>query len=948
MTSQNHLYLIDGSGYIFRAYHQLPPLTNRHGQPAGAVYGYTAMLWKLAAELHAADGPTHLAVILDKSSKTFRKELYPEYKANRPPPPEDLIPQFPMIRDATRAFSLPCIEEEGFEADDIIASYTVEAVKRGWKVTIVSSDKDLAQLIQPGVDMLDTMKNERRSDEYVMQKFGVMPDRLGDVLALMGDTADNVPGVPGIGPKTASKLINEYGDLDGVFAAVPSMKPSKMREKLAENEGLARLSRELVELHKAVPLPDALEDFELTAVPPEPLRAFLEEQGFNSLLSRLSAVASANGAPVQGGGASASVSAPAVSSSVAASAPSAPAAPQYAPIDHSLYTMVTDEATLDQWIAEATANGLVAVDTETDALDAIGARLVGISLATAPGRACYIPVGHIGSDMFAERPDQLTPAVALAKLKPLLEDEGVLKLGHNLKYDMNVLDIAYQKEGLGGVVITPFDDSILLSFDLEAGKGLGGHGMDEAAKTHLGHQCIAFKEVAGTGKKQISFAEVPLDKATAYAAEDAEVTLRLWQILKPRLYQERVTRIYELVDRPLVPVIAGMERKGIKVDRDYLSRLSGEFTQGLAALETEIHGLAGQEFLISSPKQLGEILFDKMGLKGGKKGKTGAYSTDVTVLEKLKAEGVEIAGKLLDWRQLAKLKSTYTDALQAQISPVTGRVHTSYSLSGAQTGRLSSTDPNLQNIPIRSEAGRQIRAAFIAEPGNVLLSADYSQIELRLAAHMANVPALKDAFARGEDIHAATAQELFGEVNRDTRARAKTINFSILYGISRWGLAGRLEISADEAQDMISRYYDRFPGIAAYINETLEKVRANGFTETLFGRKTWFPRINAKVMHERQGAERAAINAPIQGTSADIIKRAMVRMGPALEAAGLTDVKMLLQVHDELVFELPERQVEAASAIIRDVMENAAAPLVDISVPLVVEVGTGPDWGAAH
>ncbi|MGE4409890.1 MAG: DNA polymerase I [Sphingobium sp.] len=944
MVSQNHLYLVDGSGYIFRAYHQLPPLTNRHGVPAGAVYGYTAMLWKLAKELHEADGPTHLAVILDKSGKTFRNDLYDKYKANRPPPPEDLVPQFPLIREATRAFSLPCIEEQGFEADDIIASYTMAALARGWHVTIVSSDKDLAQLIQPGVDMLDTMKNERRAGDYVMKKFGVTPDKLGDVLALMGDAVDNVPGVPGIGPKTAAKLINEYGTLDGVFAAVPDMKPSKMKEKLVENEGMARLSRELVELHREVPLPDPLDDLALGEIPPEPLRVFLADQGFNSLLSRLKAVAPATGAAEASATSAGAASVPVA----AASVPVEPEVPDLPPIDRSLYETVTDAAALDRWIADAVAGGVVAVDTETDALDAISARLVGISLSTGPGKACYIPVGHGGTDMFAEKPDQLDTVLVLTKLKPLLEDEGVLKIGHNLKYDMNVLDRAGRLAGLGGIRVSPYDDTILLSFDLEAGKGLGGHGMDEAAKLHLGHECIAFKEVAGTGKKQISFAEVPLDKATEYAAEDAEVTFRLWQMFKPRLHREGVTRVYELVDRPLVPVIAAMEREGVKVDRDYLSRLSGEFSHGLAALEKEIHDLAGQEFLIGSTQQLGAILFDKMGYKGGKKGKSGAYSTDVTVLEKLKAEGAPIAGKVLDWRQLAKLKSTYTDALQAQINAETGRVHTSYSLSGAQTGRLSSTDPNLQNIPIRTEAGRQIRDAFIAEKGKLLMSADYSQIELRLAAHMANVPALKEAFARGEDIHAATAQELFGEVNRDTRARAKTINFSILYGISRWGLAARLEITPDEAQDMIARYYDRFPGIGAYINETLEKARANGFTETLFGRKTWFPRIRASAQHERQGAERAAINAPIQGTSADIIKRAMVRMGPALERAGLGQVKMLLQVHDELVFELPEEDVEAASAVIREVMENASAPLVAMSVPLVVEVGTGPSWGAAH
>jgi DNA polymerase-1 len=927
--TQNHLYLVDGSGYIFRAYHQLPPLTNVHGQPVGAVYGYTTMLWKLANELGKAEGPTHLAVVLDKGSHTFRNDMYDRYKANRPPAPEDLVPQFPMIRDATRAFSLPCIEEEGFEADDIIATYTKAAVAAGWHVTIVSSDKDLMQLIQPGVDMYDTMKNERRGADYVMAKFGVKPEQLGDVLALMGDSVDNVPGVPGIGPKTASKLITEYGDLESVLAAAPSMKKSKMQENLLEHAEMARLSRRLVALHDEMTLPEPLDELTLKGIPPEPLQAFLSHHGFKSLLNRL-------GAP-----AAAVAVAAASAATTPTAAPPPPPAEEAPPVDTTAYETVTDEAALDRWIAQARAEGIVAVDTETDMLDCVSCALVGVSLATGPNKACYIPVGHGGRDMFAEKPQQLALDLVLGKLKPLLEDDGVLKVGQNLKYDMTVL----RRHGIG---ITPYDDTIVMSFDLDAGKSLAGHGMDEAAKQHLGHTCIAFKDVVGTGRSQISFAEVPLDRATAYSGEDADVALRLWKVFKPRLPAEGATRVYELVDRPLVPVVAAMEHAGVKVDRDALVRLSAEFTAGIAALEAEIHALAGQPFAIGSTQQLGAILFDKMGLKGGKKGKSGAYSTDVTILEQMKAQGVEIAGKVLDWRQLSKLKSTYTDALQAQINADTGRVHTSYSLSGAQTGRLSSTDPNLQNIPIRTEIGRQIRDAFVAEPGNVILAADYSQIELRLAAHMADVPALKDAFANGEDIHAATAQQLFGEVNRDTRGRAKTINFAILYGISRWGLAGRLEITPDEAQDMISRYYERFPGISIYISETLERARARGYTETLFGRKTWFPRIRASVQHERQGAERAAINAPIQGTSADIIKRAMVRMGPALREAGLPEVRMLLQVHDELVFELPEGDVEAASAVIRRVMEGAAEPMVKLSVPLGVEIGTGPSWGAAH
>jgi DNA polymerase-1 len=927
--TQNHLYLVDGSGYIFRAYHQLPPLTNRHGQPVGAVYGYTTMLWKLAEELGRAEGPTHMAVVLDKGSHTFRNDMYDQYKAHRPPPPEDLVPQFPMIRDATRAFSLPCIEEAGYEADDIIASYTRAAVAQGWHVTIVSSDKDLMQLIQPGVDMYDTMKNERRGADYVIGKFGVGPELLGDVLALMGDSVDNVPGIPGIGPKTAAKLITEYGGLEQALDAAPLMKKSKMQENLIAHADMARLSRKLVALHETMDLPEPLEELTLKGIPKEPLQAFLEHHGFKTLLGRL-------GAP-----AAAVAVAAAAAAMTDEAAPPPPAFADEPAIDRSLYETVVTEEGLDRWIAAATAEGVVAVDTETDMLDCVSCGLVGISLATGPNAACYIPVGHGGIDMFAERPAQLDKALVLAKLKPLLEDDAVLKVGQNLKYDLTVLR-------RHGIEVAPYDDTIVMSFDLDAGQSLAGHGMDEAARVHLNHQCISFKDVVGSGKNQISFGEVPLDRATEYAAEDADVTLRLWKRFKARVANEGASRVYELVDRPLVGVIAGMEFEGIKVDREALSRLSAEFTAGIAALEAEIHDIAGQPFAIGSTQQLGAILFDKMGYKGGKKGKSGAYSTDVTILEQLKAQSAPIAAKVLEWRQLSKLKSTYTDALQAQINKDTGRVHTSYSLTGAQTGRLSSTDPNLQNIPIRTEVGRQIRHAFVAEPGNVILAADYSQIELRLAAHMADVPALRDAFAAGEDIHAATAEQLFGEVNRDTRGRAKTINFAILYGISRWGLAGRLEISADEAQDMISRYYERFPGISVYINETIEKARRLGYTETLFGRKTWFPRITAPIQHERQGAERAAINAPIQGTSADIIKRAMARMGPALEAAGLGGVKMLLQVHDELVFELPESDVEAASTVIRRVMETAAEPIVKLSVPLGVEIGTGPSWGAAH
>ncbi|MGB5078468.1 MAG: DNA polymerase I [Sphingorhabdus sp.] len=938
MSEQKHLYLVDASAYIFRASHRLPPLTNLHGEPVGAVYGYTTMLWKLADDLNQADGPTHMAVVLDKSSQSFRNEIYDLYKANRPEPPEDLRPQFPMIRDATRAFSLPMVEEDNVEADDMIASYAKAACRAGWHVTIVSSDKDLMQLIEPCVDMFDTMKNQRIRTDEVIEKFGVGPEKVGDVLALMGDSVDNVPGVPGVGPKTATKLIQEFGDLESVLAAAPAMKPSKMRDNLIEFADKARLSKILVTLKEDCPLPIPLDDMKLGAIPEEPLAAFLQHHGFSSLLKRIGHVTSTAAANKSIAGVPKTVNNG--DGSDRAPTPGKRINPEpMPPIDVNAYEMVTDVAALDRWIARAREVGHVAFDTETDSLEAVTAHLVGFSLAVVPGEACYVPLAHGGTDLLAETPVQIPMTVALARLKGLLEDETVLKIGQNLKYDMSVLA---QHE----LRITPFDDTMVMSFALDAGDH--GHGMDELSKLFLGHECISYKSVTGTGKSAIGFAAVPVIEATRYAAEDADVTLRLWHHLRLRISPEKATRVYQMVDRPLIPVLSKMECAGIKVDRAELSRLSAEFASEMEKLEAQIHGLAGEPFTIGSPQQLGNILFEKMGYKGGRKGKSGQYSTDVTVLEDLAGQGVEIARKVLDWRQLAKLKSTYTDSLQEQINPRTGRVHTSYSLVGAQTGRLSSTDPNLQNIPIRTEIGRQIRDAFVAEPGNVILAADYSQIELRLAAHIADVPALRDAFEHGEDIHARTAKELFGEVNRDTRGRAKTINFAILYGISRWGLGKRLEVPAEEAQAMIDTYFKRFPGISAYIQETLESVRERGFSETLFGRKTWFPRIKSSNQAERQGSERAAINAPIQGTSADIIKRAMVRMGPELNAAGLSNVKMLLQVHDELVFEVPEGDVAKASEVIERVMAGAAEPVVKLSVPLGVQIGTGPSWGKAH
>ena len=918
-----HLYLVDGSSYIFRAYHRLPPLTNRHGLNVGAVYGYTTMLWKLAESLHRQDGPTHLAVIFDASEKTFRNEMYDQYKAHRPPPPPDLVPQFPLIRDATRAFSLPCIEEPGLEADDIIACYAKAALAQNWQVTIVSSDKDLMQLIEPGLDMLDTMNDRRIDRDYVVEKFGVPPEQLGEVLALMGDSVDNVPGVPGVGPKTAAQLIQQYGDVETLLAHIEEIAKPKLKANLIEHAGAARLSRELVRLVCDAPLPEPLDALEMKGIPPDPLRAFLEDQGFRSLIAKLNGTSQ--------------VRAPSTEPSAQPTQREVRPEPK---IDRSTYETVTDEAALDAWIAAAYAQGHVALDTETNSVDCVSATLVGISMATECGKACYIPLEHGGHDLLSQRPPQLPAERVLAKLQPLLEDAAILKIGHNFKFDWVVFDRR-------GIKVQPIDDTLVMSFNLDAG-GLNSHTLDDLAAKHLDHQCLTYKELCGTGQKAISFDQVPLDRATEYAAEDADVTLRLWMRFKARLPHERVTRIYQLVDRPLVSVVARMEREGVKVDRDELSRLSAEFSEQIAALEEKICGEAGCTFTIGSPKQLGEILFDRMQLQGGRKGKSGVWSTDVNELERLARDGVPIARLVLDWRQLSKLKSTYTDTLQERINKETGRVHTSYSLSGAQTGRLSSTDPNLQNIPIRTEIGRRIRDAFVAEPGYVMLAADYSQIELRLAAHMADVPQLRQAFADGSDIHNLTAQELFGTVNRDTRASAKTINFAILYGISRWGLAGRLGVTAEEAQAIIDRYFERFPGISSYIADTLSQVRETGFTTTLFGRKTHFPSIKAKNQGERQGAERAAINAPIQGTSADIIKRAMARMCPALESEGLAGVRMLMQVHDELVFEVPKDMVDKATAVIRDVMAHAAEPAVTLSVPLGVDIGTGPNWGAAH
>lgn len=918
VTKDSHVYLVDGSGYIFRAYHALPPLTRSDGTPVGAVQGFCNMLWKLLQDLKGEDQPTHLAVIFDHSAKTFRNEIYPEYKAHRPEPPEDLRPQFAIIRDATRAFDLPSIEMDGFEADDLIATYARQAAEKGARVTIASSDKDLMQLVNDQVTLLDPMKVRRIGDAEVREKFGVGPDRVIDVQALAGDSVDNVPGVPGIGIKTAAELIETYGDLETLLERAGEIKQPKRREKLIENAENARISKVLVTLKDDVETTDPLEDFGTAEPDADKLLSFLRSMEFRTITRRVEEGLGAGPADETGDAT--------------------------APVDRSGYACVQTVDALKDWIAKAKRMRVIAVDTETDALSATAAGLVGISIAVKPGEACYIPLGHLGGDLAdgGGRPEQIDMAEAIGLLKPLLEDKAVLKVGQNIKYDLAVL--ARQ-----GINMAPINDTMLISYVQEA--GLHGHGMDELSELHLGHKPVAFKEVAGTGKNQKHFGEIDLKRATEYAAEDADITLRLYELLKPGLAGKGLATVYETLERPMPAVLARMELNGIKVDVAQLSRLSSEFAQRMAQAEEEAFEAAGTRFNLGSPKQIGDIIFGEMGLPGGKKTKTGAWSTDASVLEELANEGHALPRALLTWRQFAKLKSTYSDALKAAINPDTGRVHTSFSLAATTTGRLSSSDPNLQNIPIRTEEGRLIREAFVAEKGHVLVAADYSQIELRLLAHIAGVDALKDAFKAGHDIHAMTASEMFGvplnEMDPMTRRKAKAINFGIIYGISAFGLANNLGIKRDEAKAYIESYFEKFPGIAAYMDAMKETAREKGYIETVFGRRCHFPGIKDKNPAMRQFAERQAINAPIQGSAADIIRRAMARMDAAIEQAGLK-ARMLLQVHDELVFECPEDEADALIPLVQDVMGKAALPAVSLSVPLVVEAKAASTWGQAH
>jgi DNA polymerase-1 len=957
VTKGDHVFLIDGSGYIFRAYHALPPLTRpSDGLPIGAVHGFCQMLWKLLRDANDEYEPTHMAVIFDYSGKSFRNDIYPEYKAHRPPAPEDLVPQFSIIRDATRAFNVACIEKEGFEADDLIATYTRQAVEAGGDVTIVSSDKDMMQLVGPGVVMVDTMKNRRIGPEEVAERFGLGPDKVIEIQALAGDSSDNVPGVPGIGVKTAAQLISEYGDLETLLACAGEIKQTKRRENLIEFADQARISKELVTLRQDVPVDVPLDETGVHDPVADDLLKFMVEMEFSTLTKR---VAEALGAeppelPKKSVGSSLASQAKGGSDTGSPAKLAAQRAAQIAnlPVERSAYETVTELGALEEWIGLAKRQGYLAVDTETDSLDAMQARLVGVSLAIAPGKACYVPLQHGAGDgldlLGVGDAEQIPLADALAALKPLLEDESVLKIGQNLKYDLLVL-------AQHDIEVSPMDDTMLMSYALDAGRGR--HGMDELALRHLGHVCIPFKDVVGTGKSALTFDQVPIDKASLYAAEDADITLRLWLLLKPRLAGEQMTTVYETLERPLAPVLARMERHGVYVERQVLSRLSGNFAQKLAGLEASIHETAASEFNIASPRQLGEILFDKMGLPGGKRTKSGQWETGAGVLddlagnEDLSAEARGFVSEMLEWRQLSKLKSTYTDALPEHINPQTNRIHTSYAMAATSTGRLASTDPNLQNIPIRTAEGREIRTAFTAEKGNKLISADYSQIELRVLAHMADIGALKQAFEDGLDIHAMTASEMFGVpiegMDASVRRRAKAINFGIIYGISAFGLAAQLGISRGEAGDYIKTYFERFPGIRDYMEATKETARKQGYVETLFGRRAHYADINSKNAQVRSFKERAAINAPIQGSAADIIRRAMVRMEGALAEAKLS-ARMLLQVHDELIFEAPEAEVERTIEVACAVMETSPAPAVQLNVPLKVDAAAGDNWDEAH
>ncbi|EJF85155.1 DNA polymerase I [Candidatus Bartonella washoeensis] len=968
METKDHLFLVDGSGYIFRAYYALPPLKRkRDGLPVGAVAGFCNMLWKLLCDArNTAAGvvPTHFAVIFDYSSDTFRKQIYPQYKANREAPPEDLIPQFALIRQATKAFNLPCIEKEGFEADDLIATYAQLATQNGVKTTIISSDKDLMQLVNTHVSLYDGMKDKHIGISEVIEKWGVPPEKMVDLQALTGDPTDNVPGIPGIGPKIAAQLLDQFGTLDLLLQRMEEIKQTKRRENIQNYAEQAKISRELVKLKTDVPIENDLESFVLEPQDGPRLIAFLKAMEFTTLTRRIAEATECDATVIDAldidiewvdSGYERTLDIQKVDTpllhSFSENSPQVLAQKRKdqalrQKITREAYKTILDEEVLQEWLLEAEEQGYFAFDTETTSLDPLQAKLVGFSLALQPGKAAYIPLEHIegGDDLLGcgRIAEQIETKKALKLLKPILQNQAVLKIGQNMKYDWLVMKQQ-------GIVMRSFDDTMLLSYALDAGALT--HNMDALSERWLGYKPIAYKDLTHNGKKISSFAQVDLKQATFYAAEDADITLRLWQVLKPQLVAKGMTKIYERLDRPLIEVLARMEERGILIDQQILLRLSGELAQAAFILEEEIYQLAGEKFNIASPKQLGNILFGKMGLSGGAKTKGGQWSTSAQTLEELAVDGHVLPRKIIDWRQLAKLKSTYADALPSYILPKTGRVHTNYSLAITSTGRLSSSEPNLQNIPVRTAEGRKIRQAFIAPEGHVLLSADYSQIELRVLAHIADIDALKEAFAQGQDIHAITASQMFGipikEMPSDIRRRAKAINFGIIYGISAFGLANQLGLSRQEAGRYIQLYFERFPGIKDYMETTKAFARQHGYVQTIFGRRIHYPEIKANNQQVRAFNERAAINAPIQGSAADIIRRAMIHMEDALEKEKLS-AKMLLQVHDELIFEVPKAESDKTIALVKKVMENATMPVLSLSVPLEVKVMTAQNWDEAH
>jgi DNA polymerase I len=1001
LAKGDHVFLVDGSSYIFRAYHALPPLNRKSdGLQVNAVLGFCNMLWKLLRDMPPDNRPTHLAIVFDKSEITFRNKLYPDYKAHRPPAPDDLIPQFPLIREAVRAFDLPCLEQGGFEADDLIATYAREAGERGATTTIVSSDKDLMQLVTDKVTMFDTMKDRRIGIAEVIEKFGVPPEKVVEVQALAGDSTDNVPGVPGIGIKTAAQLIVEYGDLETLLQRAGEIKQPKRREALIENAEKARISRQLVLLDDKVALDVPLDELAVHEPDARKLLAFLKAMEFSTLTRRVADYSQIDPADVEADGKNSSSSRRASSSGDAPSPPpragevdgrslaggdlfseSAPTpsgrgslpntgrgrsqtddkpltpqalaaaraeAARKTRIDRNKYQTIRSLDALHGWIARVHDVGHFAIEAKANSIDPMQTEMCGIALALGPNDACYVPLSHKqsgdGAGLFAAglAPDQINATDALDALRPLLESAGILKIGFNIKFNAVMFAQA-------GITLRNPEDVQLMSYALDAGRN--AHGLDALAERWLGHATMSYGELTGSGKGKLSFDQVAIDRATAYSAEDADVILRLWRVLKPRLIAERMATVYQTLERPLIGVLARMERRGISIDRQVLSRLSGDFAQTAARVESEIQEIAGEPINVGSPKQLGDIIFGKMGLPGGSKTKTGAWSTSAQILDELAEQGHEFPKKILEWRQVSKLKSTYTDALPTYVHPQTHRVHTTYALAATTTGRLSSNEPNLQNIPVRTEDGRKIRRAFIASPGHKLVSADYSQIELRLLAEIADIAVLKQAFRDGLDIHAMTASEMFGVPVKDmpgeVRRRAKAINFGIIYGISAFGLANQLGIPREEASAYIKKYFERFPGIRAYMDETRDFCRLHGYVETLFGRKCHYPDIKASNASIRSFNERAAINARLQGTAADIIRRAMTRMEDALAEHKLS-AQMLLQVHDELIFEVPDDEVAATLPVVQHTMQDAPFPAVLLSVPLHVDARAANNWDEAH